>query len=94
MVTGFADTTGRYLPLPCALNGPSELALRGESGAHGVTLLPYFEEERTPNRPDATGVFRGLTTDTTREDIARATVEGILCSMRDAVVPLENTTQQ
>ncbi|MGM5595695.1 FGGY-family carbohydrate kinase [Corynebacterium glucuronolyticum] len=44
--------------------------------------------------PDATGVFRGLTTDTSREDIARATVEGILCSMRDAMVALEDATKQ
>ena len=111
MVTGFADATGRYLPLACTLNGAkvldfaarilgvdhnglSALALEGESGAHGVSLLPYFDGERTPNRPDATGVFRGLTTDTSREDIARATVEGILCSMRDAMVALEDATKQ
>ncbi|QRO83843.1 xylulose kinase [Corynebacterium glucuronolyticum] len=43
---------------------------------------------------DATGVFRGLTTDTSREDIARATVEGILCSMRDTMVALEDATKQ
>ena len=61
---------------------------------HGVSFLTYFDGERTPNRPDATGIFRGLTTDTSREDIARATVEGILCSMRDAMVALENATQQ
>jgi len=66
-------------------NGLSTLALEGESGAHGVSLLPYFDGERTPNRPDATGVFLGLTTDTSREDIARATVERILCSMREAI---------
>ena len=94
MVTGFANTTGRYLSLSCTLNGSSELALRGEPGAVGVTLLPYFDGERTPNRPDATGVFRRLTTDTTREDIARTTVERILCSMRDAMIALENTTHQ
>ncbi|WP_280195795.1 FGGY-family carbohydrate kinase [Corynebacterium pyruviciproducens] len=35
-----------------------------------------------------------MTTGTSREDIARATVEGILCSMRDAMVALENATQQ
>ncbi|MGS2664740.1 FGGY-family carbohydrate kinase [Corynebacterium glucuronolyticum] len=113
MVTGFADATGRYLPLACTLNGAkvldfaarilnvdhnglSALALEGEPGAHahGVSLLPYFDGERTPNRPDATGVFHGLNTDTSRENIARATVEGILCSMRDAMVALENATQQ
>ena len=60
MVTGFADATGRYLPLACTLNGAkvldfaarilgidlnglSALALEGELGAHGVSLLPYFD---------------------------------------------------
>ena len=28
-------------------------------GANGLTLLPYLDGERTPNRPDATGVFVG-----------------------------------
>ena len=37
-----------------------ELALKAEAGANGLTLLPYFEGERTPNRPDATGVFSGM----------------------------------
>ena len=75
-------------------NGLSAMALAGEPGAHGVSMLPYFDGERTPNRPAATGVLRGLHTTTSREDIARATVEGILCSMRDAMVALENATQQ
>jgi xylulokinase len=37
-----------------------ELALKAKPGANGLTLLPYFEGERTPNRPDATGVFSGM----------------------------------
>ncbi|QQU88416.1 hypothetical protein I6I68_12780 [Corynebacterium glucuronolyticum] len=59
MVTGFADTTGRYLPFPCAFNGPSELVLRGEAGAHGITLLPYFDGERTPTVPAPTAFSGG-----------------------------------
>ncbi|EEI27870.1 FGGY-family carbohydrate kinase [Corynebacterium glucuronolyticum] len=47
-----------------------------------------------PTDPTPPAFSGGLTTDTTREDIARATVEGILCSMRDAMVALENATQQ
>ena len=30
-------------------------------GAGGLTLLPYLDGERTPNRPAATGVLTGLT---------------------------------
>ena len=37
-------------------------------------LLPYFDGERTPNRPKATGVLAGLRNDVTRETLARATV--------------------
>lgn len=109
MVTGFADATGRYLPLACTLNGArvldlgarllgvdqatfSDLALSGRPGAGGLVVLPYLDGERTPNRPAATGVLRGLTTSTSREDMARAIVEGLLCSMKDAIGALERAT--
>jgi xylulokinase len=32
-----------------------KLALSGQPGAGGLTLLPYLDGERTPNRPDDTG---------------------------------------
>ena len=32
-------------------------------------LLPYFDGERTPNRPDATGLLGGLRSDVTREQL-------------------------
>lgn len=67
----------------------SRLALASTPGAGGVTLLPYLGGERTPNRPDATGTFAGLTNATTREDLARACVEGLLCSLADAVAAVE-----
>ncbi|NVI90544.1 xylulokinase [Actinomadura sp. BRA 177] len=64
----------------------SALALAAEPGAGGVTLLPYLDGERTPNRPSATGVVAGLTTaNATRENVARAAVEALLCSLADAV---------
>jgi xylulokinase len=51
-----------------------------------VTLLPYLDGERTPNRPSANGVLRGLTTaNMTRENMARAAVEAVLCSLADAI---------
>jgi xylulokinase len=103
LVCGFADATGRFLPLACTINaarvldvtggllgvspaGLAELALAAPAGAGGVTLLPYLDGERTPNRPDANGVLRGLTTSNmTRENLALAAVEAVLCSLADAI---------
>jgi xylulokinase len=102
-VAGFADATGRYLPLVCTLNAArildaacrilgkthdevAQLALAAKPGANGLTLLPYFEGERTPNRPTATGVFAGMNlSNSNQEDIARAMVEGMLAGLADAV---------
>ena len=61
------------------------LALSAPSGSNGVTLLPYYGGERTPNRPDAVGTWTGLTPRTTRADLARAAFEALLCSLADAV---------
>lgn len=59
-----------------------ELALQGEPGAGGAVLVPYFEGERTPNLPDATASLTGLTlTSTTRPNLARAAIEGMLCGL-------------
>ncbi|HET8616458.1 MAG TPA: FGGY-family carbohydrate kinase, partial [Actinomycetales bacterium] len=102
LVSGFADATGRFLPLVCTLNasrvldltarllgvdhtGLASLALASPPGAGGLTLLPYLDGERTPNRPDASGTLHGLTSTTSREQLARAAVEGLLCSLADAV---------
>jgi len=68
------------------------LALAAPPGSHGLTLLPYYDGERTPNRPDATGTWSGLTTSTSREDLARAAVEALLCSLADAVDRLTAAT--
>jgi len=101
-VAGFADATGRYLPLVCTLNatkvtdtvagwlgvdaaGLDGLALASEAGAHGTTLVPYFDGERTPNRPDATGVLHGVRTSTDRADLARAAIEGVACGLLDGL---------
>jgi xylulokinase len=61
------------------------LALASTAGANGVTILPYYGGERTPNRPDARAVWSGLTDRTTRSDLARAAIEALLCSLADAV---------
>jgi xylulokinase len=102
-VAGFADATGKFLPLVATVNaarvltvtarllgtdaaGLSGLALAAEPGAGGLTLLPYFDGERSPNRPDATGVLNGITsTNLTPENMARAAVEAVLCSLADGI---------
>ena len=50
-----------------------------------ITLVPYFDGERTPKPfQDATAALYGMTlANTRRENIARAFVEGLLCSQRD-----------
>ena len=61
------------------------LALAASSGADGLTLLPYFDGERTPNLPGASGWISGLRSDVSREQMARAAVEGVCCSLLDAL---------
>jgi xylulokinase len=102
-IAGFADATGRFLPLVCTLNAArvldaaaamlgvsldrlSGLALSAAPGAGGLTMLPYLEGERTPNRPEATGELHGLTgSNATPENLARAAVEGMLCGLADGL---------
>ncbi len=56
--------------------------MRPSPGAHGLALVPYFEGERTPNLPDATASLTGMTlASTTRENLARAAVEGMLSGL-------------
>ncbi|MDN4476899.1 FGGY family carbohydrate kinase [Demequina sp. SYSU T00192] len=58
-----------------------ELAMEAEPGAGGLTLVPYFEGERTPNLPDATATLSGMTlANTTRANMARAAIEGMLAA--------------
>jgi xylulokinase len=46
-------------------------------GAGGLLFLPYLNGERTPNLPQGTGVFHGLTTETMAPSyVARAVMEG------------------
>ncbi|TFC32061.1 xylulokinase [Cryobacterium sp. TMT2-18-3] len=62
------------------------LALSAEPGAQGLVLQPYFEGERTPNLPDATASLFGLTlTSSTRPNLARAAIEGMLCGLADGL---------
>jgi xylulokinase len=81
----------RILDWACALLGVdhaelARLALSAPVGAQGLTLVPWFEGERTPNRPQATATLAGLTlSNSTPANIARAAVEGLLCSLADGL---------
>ncbi|WEK13499.1 MAG: xylulokinase [Candidatus Microbacterium phytovorans] len=89
------DAVGRLLGVDHA--ELSRLALAAPAGADGLTLVPYFEGERTPNLPDATASLSGMTlASTTRENLARAAVEGMLRglgagldALREQGVPIE-----
>ena len=65
------------------------LALDAPAGAGGVTVLPWFDGERTPNRPDATGLIAGVRSDVTREHLARAAFEGVVCGLLDGIDALD-----
>jgi xylulokinase len=106
IVAGFADATGRYLPLVCTLNATKvtdavrrllgvdherfdQLVLEAPAGASGLVLVPHFDGERTPNRPDATGTLRGLRSDVTPALLARAAVEGVVCNLLEGAAALD-----
>ena len=74
--TKVTDTIAGWLGLDQAAFAAAALA--APVGANGVRLTPYFDGERTPNLPDATGTFEGLRNDTTPADLARAAHEGVL----------------
>jgi xylulokinase len=100
MVDGVADLTGGYLPLVSTLNAArvSDVAARllgtdlaglaalalAAGDTQGPVLVPFLDGERKPDRPDARGAFADLTSHTTREELARAFVEGPLLSLMSA----------
>ena len=83
--------------LAVSLDELSGLALTAEPDAGGLRFQPYFVGERTPNLPDATATLTGLTDrSTTRANLARAAVEGMLGglaagvdALRQVGVPVE-----
>lgn len=67
----------------------SRLALQAEPGADGLMMLPHFDGERTPNRPDAEGAILGIThSNFTPANIARASIEGVIAGMAYATEAL------
>ncbi|MGD8194447.1 xylulokinase [Herbiconiux sp. P18] len=78
------DSTAALLGVDHAELGT--LALQAPAGSDGLVLQPYFEGERTPNLPTATATLFGMTlASTTRPNLARASIEGLLCGLADGL---------
>ena len=93
-VAGFADATGRFLPLACTLNCTLavdktaqwlNLDREATMPSGGVVALPYFDGERTPNVPDAAAAIFGLRHTTEPGSILMATYEGAVIGLLDAL---------
>jgi xylulokinase len=74
--TKVTDAVSRWIKAD--LEELSQLALDAPDHDDRPVFLPYLDGERTPNRPEATGILGGLTTATTRGELARAAFEGVL----------------
>jgi xylulokinase len=69
----------------------AEAAERSRPGANGLVFLPYLMGERTPHADArARGAFVGLTARTTRDDLVRAVMEGIVFGLADCLACRES----
>ncbi len=73
-------------------NGSAEIELMNQEvltsppGAGGVILLPHFEGSGAPHwNPQDCGVFYGMNLSTSRSDMARAVLEGIVMEMGENI---------
>jgi xylulokinase len=94
VVAGFADATGRFLPLACTLNCTLAVdrmaAWLGKDResvvpSGGVVVLPWFDGERTPNLPGASASIVGLRHESEPGAILMATYEGALAGLLEAL---------
>ena len=81
--TRVTDTVAHWLGVDAA--ELAALALAAPENSNPPVLVPYFDGERTPNLPDATGVLTALRNDTTREELALAAHDGVLCGLFDGL---------
>lgn len=100
LVDGFADATGRFLPLACTLNCTLAVDRVAEwlgldrndvAAAASCVVLPFLDGERTPDLPRAAGSIVGLRHDTTGPEILRAAYEGAVASLLAALVAIDAT---
>ena len=81
--TKVTDAFARVLGVDYAELARLALAAPGEPGR--PVVIPYFDGERTPSRPDARGSLLGMRPDTGRDEIARAAFEGVLCGLLEGL---------
>lgn len=68
----------------------SRLLRKSRPGSGGVLFLPYLTGERFPVMdPEIKGAYYGITPDTRAEDLARACLEGVACSVRQGLELLQ-----
>lgn len=67
--------------LGCDHESFDRLALSGPPGSKGLVVVPFFDGERTPNLPRATGMLTGIRSDVEPAEFARAAVEGVVCNL-------------
>jgi len=63
----------------------ARLALAAPPAPDRPFVVPYLDGERTPNRPASHGLVAGMRSDVTREQIARAAFEGVVCGLLDGL---------
>lgn len=72
-----------------------EIAADKTCGYSKLLFLPYLSGERTPhNDPNATGVFFGLTHDSSRVQLGRAVLEGVAFAFADGMDALLSTGEK
>lgn len=81
--TKVTDTVARWLGTDPP--GLADLALTVVDDPGDAMLVPYLDGERTPNLPDATGTLAGLTNATSRQQLALAAHDGVLCGLLDGL---------
>jgi xylulokinase len=98
VVAGFADASGRYLPLAATLNCTLAVDRVGSwlgldrddvAAADEVVVLPFLDGERTPNLPGAAGSITGLRHGTTPQQVLMATYEGAVASLLGAIAAID-----
>ncbi|MGI8794125.1 MAG: xylulokinase [Acidimicrobiales bacterium] len=77
--TKVTDTVARWVGRDASTF--ADMALGAASDPGSVWFVPYFDGERTPNLPDASGAIHGLTNGTTAAQIALAAHDGVLVGL-------------
>jgi xylulokinase len=80
--------------MDCSLEELGELALSAELDENSAVMAAFFDGERTPNLPYATGVIAGLNSMTDRKKFARCIFDGVLLPLIKNYNFLKNLVQK